>query len=524
MRDSFPTKKPGDDISADHINKLSDSARVVSGMGPGSFVGKIGGASVGEAPFIQRILQVVGSKDSTTNLYTCSPQYYNPTITAWVTDTDTYDLDISAFKNETLSIGDVLVGYWDPQRGTFIGIESLGSGGGGGGVNLPCDLWRCLDPFGVNHASKCSWCPCSSDPWLINITNVPCLGQGRFFGGAALFFNDTESYASGECVWRSKATNNFVWELKVDNYGGATLLLIDTSSGMDVVIMQWRLETGIRPTFCCGCTNVFVALCPTTFPVPCPGSPSEICVSPATSKNCLPPTVSGDNCQDCRGASPFGWTIQNDLTSVCVAPTTLPCGATNYLSQIVLTHTNFVAQCCWSFDAVCGAGLGTITEYNVGLCLPHAIGGDGVNVKLSFDFSQTSISPDAKATYKIDFADWNCNGNNTLTLDSQSGGTGCNWPGTITLNPTSFLIDDNGNLITDSNGNPISCPLTPQCGVASCPRPCNQQLCGWRWAAVEDLWILDGQCECNSGGGPCHCNPPPNPGAFDNQFATSACF
>lgn len=148
MRERFPNKRPGDALTAAHVNDLSSVARRFARFkGGGGLYARHSDSffSISSAPpFNQGTLFVYALPTDVPNLYGVRTRFYNHTSNEWETDANSdYELDSSDFGAKLL-IGDLITGYWNDQRGAFIpcwvptdrmGIitEALGIGTGSSG-------------------------------------------------------------------------------------------------------------------------------------------------------------------------------------------------------------------------------------------------------------------------------------------------------------------------------------------------------------------------------------------------------
>jgi len=176
MAEPFPDKKPGDQLSAEHVNNLNRAGRWVRDRAGSSFLSMAGGHPLAPSPHNQRIVIVVGiqieeesdhsssssSSDSASSASSASSgsfsssegsdgwdcegasyqvrmRYYDTDDNEWKTNADdeSFCMDASEF-GDPFSVGDVLVAWWDPQRGAFVP-------GNVSGIN---------DSTGVSNATK----------------------------------------------------------------------------------------------------------------------------------------------------------------------------------------------------------------------------------------------------------------------------------------------------------------------------------------------------------------------------------
>lgn len=157
MLEKLPMKKPGDVMSAAHVNILSRLAEDLSGLNPASNTYAFGRTQSPHPPFRQRLCQVVSHGDGTaedssqsssssssassssasggqaggpTQNLQVRPMYYDHSIGDWYVDLGEgpYDFD-GAGLDQTYAVDDKVVCFWDPQRSAW--IPTGGAGGGG---------------------------------------------------------------------------------------------------------------------------------------------------------------------------------------------------------------------------------------------------------------------------------------------------------------------------------------------------------------------------------------------------------
>ena len=134
MAEPFPRKKPGDDLEAEHVNRLSEIARKVSDGTETGYVVSEGGRSAGLMPFIQRPMVVTAEEcdldgDGTVPAAEqgrdeVRPRYYDQGDDTWKTDMDAgpYCLDTDA-ASILVEVDDIIVAFYDPQSGRFIPVS-----------------------------------------------------------------------------------------------------------------------------------------------------------------------------------------------------------------------------------------------------------------------------------------------------------------------------------------------------------------------------------------------------------------
>ena len=122
MREVFPTKRPGDSLSAEHINKLSSVCRRLAVGSPGSYSSGTGHSVPGRAglpPFVENTVEVV--EETEDFLYLVRPRYYDHQSEEWSTDDKAgpFEMDAREFEG-VYNVGAKVVAYWDQQRIAFI--------------------------------------------------------------------------------------------------------------------------------------------------------------------------------------------------------------------------------------------------------------------------------------------------------------------------------------------------------------------------------------------------------------------
>lgn len=140
MREVLPDKSPGDPLSAQHVNILSDGARAALDQNPESYrIGKQG-RTTNPPPFTQSMVVVVeiddvsdesSSSSSTSSgsefrdigtIYDVRRLYYDHLVDSKWKENDEdgpWELDTTGF-NLLLTIGDIIPAWYDPQRGAFV--------------------------------------------------------------------------------------------------------------------------------------------------------------------------------------------------------------------------------------------------------------------------------------------------------------------------------------------------------------------------------------------------------------------
>lgn len=126
-REIFPDKEPGDNLSAEHINKLNRVGRTVSGMPPGSFQFGKEGVSAGAPPFILHPVVVTGvpygdeavSCNEDEDLYRVRPRYW--TGSEWAENDDVLEFCLDAdYWDAVYGLEEIITAWWNPQREAFI--------------------------------------------------------------------------------------------------------------------------------------------------------------------------------------------------------------------------------------------------------------------------------------------------------------------------------------------------------------------------------------------------------------------
>jgi len=130
MRETFPVKKIGDDLTAKHVNDLSTVARRFAASTPGAnLAGRAGGvfSAAGSMPsFFQVVVEITnnqidGNDAEDSGLYLCKVRYYDPGDLTWKSQDREWQLDATAI-NISLDVGKLVTAYWHQQRGMLIPI------------------------------------------------------------------------------------------------------------------------------------------------------------------------------------------------------------------------------------------------------------------------------------------------------------------------------------------------------------------------------------------------------------------
>ena len=137
MHEQFPTKKRGDSLSADHVNRLSSVASRFARTGNRTNqITKQSGSEFSNAslfPWTQHVVEVyskyINDEDTeSSGLYLVRLRWYSSIDEEWKTNTaKEYELDASELIG--LEVGDKVVAYWDQQRSMFIPVDQEESQG-----------------------------------------------------------------------------------------------------------------------------------------------------------------------------------------------------------------------------------------------------------------------------------------------------------------------------------------------------------------------------------------------------------
>jgi hypothetical protein len=196
MRESFPRKQAGQSIGAGHINKLSKVARRAGTPDQGSHMFGRDGSYANPAPFAQRTFVIVEEEEDSENssssssssssqsvsssssgsepsftprpqeIYNIKPLYFDHETEEWKRDDDHNSMELdTGGLGLSFAEGDVVVAYWEPQRGAWIPV--LGEGG---------DPWIVFQPDRVCPNVGLS-CNCS-----VSIVKAASCGSGVKIG------------------------------------------------------------------------------------------------------------------------------------------------------------------------------------------------------------------------------------------------------------------------------------------------------------------------------------------------------
>ena len=169
LYEMMPMYKPGDRPYADHLNLLSEIAREVSSLIPGSYMyGREGTPGHSDPPFLQRPAQIVkedwplGKVNGTDGYYEIRFRYFDRDGTeSWQVDQSGFTAFLDASVTEdTFSEGDKIIVFWNPQKGMWIRVG--GGSGSAGLVRFSVVEKISDDPYGV--------CICE-------ILSTPCKGS-----------------------------------------------------------------------------------------------------------------------------------------------------------------------------------------------------------------------------------------------------------------------------------------------------------------------------------------------------------
>jgi hypothetical protein len=380
-----------------------------------------------------------------------------------------------------------------PDKGSLVSAEKRGNRWWleGPGVSNAAtatgsgDLMTCVDN-GSDLSLHCQICPCSADPWILNFATFACndsYGPITLSGPAAVFFSESASYGgpSSPCVWLSAiiygAAHTFQWQLTVyPASNGVVSAAIDLLKD-NVSILTWSCDN-----FCCTCESCFTIKCNTTFPLPCPTWPREICITVTKKSEILYTALVGGCCDSsCPYGVPLGWTFDawDSILGAVGYPTHGPYGPLTMLYE--------GDGCNWTGSIFAGSFPNSFFYAIIGtLTLPC----DGVgNVTLTLRLSSNGVGS-FSVFYTCPIAYWNCEGSNTFTYVSNGADAGGSFPNgdfppTITVDPAAFLIDQNGNPILDPNGQPVKPPGRYPCVPTTC------QVCmELQWTGYVCNWIF----------------------------------
>jgi hypothetical protein len=143
MREHQPSKRAGDQLYYQDVNRLAGISNRMASSRPGAYISRMhAGSFVSDSvdpPWAQGVFEVQGPKTDDNDepidfQYLIRFRWYDPTVSddsvttdnpdgdpnGWTTDdTKDWDLDVSDFEL-TLAKGDLIVAFWDDGRGMFI--------------------------------------------------------------------------------------------------------------------------------------------------------------------------------------------------------------------------------------------------------------------------------------------------------------------------------------------------------------------------------------------------------------------
>lgn len=201
MHEIFKDKSPGDTLGAPHINKLNRVGRIVASQNHGAFMLGNESTTAGPVPFVQRLVIVSQDDTDTDGIYQCRLRYYDTNEmneqNRWKTDSEAgeYYLDANSL-GISLDIDDVLVAYWDPQRGAYIPMKSeIGSNEILGTVDN-CECGGCVGSGAITD--------CAVIDEATNSYRLPMIEQKYIdeFGDFVILVWETG------CVWKSDVFEN----------------------------------------------------------------------------------------------------------------------------------------------------------------------------------------------------------------------------------------------------------------------------------------------------------------------------
>jgi hypothetical protein len=380
------------------------------------------------------------------------------------------------------------------------------------------DSLNCKYP-GDDLEYVCDLCPCSADPYYLDLPSITC-GDTQAGGIVAL---SSSSSGGDNCVWRSKRIINpktgrvLQWVMTINSDYSASIQLLDLTVGANPTVLgSWTM-----PHFCCTCQNCFTAPCPEYFPIPCDGLPYTICAYPG---RCVPdPMVKlGAYCGTCPGElMPVYFTAQFPAPS---------CDTSFFASGHASQYTLFqIPQACrYDYQITGGSGA---PGYSLDVALDLT---DGSQVTLTV----TEVQPDGMGghitrttVYSLGSSYFVCDGTNTLSKQSFTcvpGGAAPDClPDSVTVVPALYVGDDNGNLLLDSNGQPILCPEHPPCDPTACQ--CCWELIDSGYGGFNSLgWSALVSTTCTTTNSLARCEsalPNPNNGQYNvTQVGQIFCF
>jgi len=136
MREEFPRKKIGDSLSARHVNEMSDVTRRFGRMTPGSYLRGVHTRHYvslsGLEPFQQFTFLI--ASDEGDGLYKGRIRWYDTEVSSWKPTVEDMDEESASYDPEEwnidagnlglkLFVNDLVVCYWDQQRGMFVPVN-----------------------------------------------------------------------------------------------------------------------------------------------------------------------------------------------------------------------------------------------------------------------------------------------------------------------------------------------------------------------------------------------------------------
>lgn len=327
----------------------------------------------------------------------------------------------------------------------------------------PNGLTTCADEL---YSVGCQVCPCTADPWILNFTDFACTdvyeGLYPFHSGIPVFFSAADSTTS-RCVWLSEtySAEQYSWQWKM------TAISLDPPTNLEVsgtlelmrngtTVLSWSADR-----FCCACESCFLADCNLTFPIPCPSWPKQVCISAPI------PGQGTVSCALCGGGvASYAWTFDptGSFTSDAGTPILVPSDESSRLYP----------ACGWLWSKTIYSGTipnVPLYSYSAWLLLTQPSPPDPTRVyelRLIYSTGYT-------AYYRLAGYTFNCTAANVFTFFTDSNGaTSAPYPkpSTITLEPADVVTDDDGNVIVDAGGGPISLPSHDACSPGTVVECC----------------------------------------------------
>ncbi len=110
MPDKFPRKEKGDGLSHQHVNALSDVARMI--------VDQVD--STNPSPWQQHTFKIIDSSN-VSGIFLGKIRYYSHSDSEWLERSREWDIDTNGL-DLTVVVGDFLTAWWDGQRAMYIPI------------------------------------------------------------------------------------------------------------------------------------------------------------------------------------------------------------------------------------------------------------------------------------------------------------------------------------------------------------------------------------------------------------------